>query len=158
MEKQVVGFKIVDNLYCIDIENVKEVVKVKEITPLPHSPVFVKGIINLRGIIIPIISLRLKFGFEEKKSNEEYKVIIVKIDNLLVGLIVDEFLYVFSFSNDKVQGIDETKDSKLSLNLISGIIRHDKNIFSIVNIKNLLDIEEQKFITKEVTETKNINQ
>ncbi len=159
MEKQFVGFKIEDNFYCIEIEYVKEVVKVNQITWMPHAPGFVRGIINLRGIIIPIISLRLKFDLSEKEEKtDEYKVIIVNINNLLIGLIVDEFVYVFSVGNEKIQSLDGTGgEVKIARNLINGIARVENNIFLILNIKNILDIEEQKFITKEVVETKKIN-
>lgn len=145
MEKQFVGFKVENNFYCIDIDYVKEVVKVNQITWMPHAPGFVRGIINLRGIIVPVISLKLKFGLIEKEEKlDEYKVIIVNINNLLVGLIVDEFVYVFSSSDDKIQGLDATGDIKIARNLINGIIKMENNIFLILNIKNILDIEEQK--------------
>lgn len=159
MEKQFVGFEVEKNLYCIDIDYVKEVVKVNQITWMPHAPGFVKGIINLRGIIVPVISLKLKFGLTEKEERlDEYKVIIVNINKLLVGLIVDEFVYVFPSSNDKIQGLDNTTgDIKIARSLINGIIKMENNIFLILNVKNILDIEEQNFITKEVIETKKIN-
>ncbi|MGC8770863.1 MAG: chemotaxis protein CheW [Brevinematia bacterium] len=158
MEKQFVGFKVENNFYCIDIDYVKEVVKVNQITWMPHAPGFVRGIINLRGIIVPVISLKLKFGLIEKEEKlDEYKVIIVNINNLLVGLIVDEFVYVFSSSDDKIQGLDATGDIKIARNLINGIIKMENNIFLILNIKNILDIEEQKFINKEVIEPKKID-
>ncbi|MEJ5284558.1 MAG: chemotaxis protein CheW [Brevinematales bacterium] len=158
MEKQFVGFKVENNFYCIDIDYVKEVVKVNQITWMPHAPGFVRGIINLRGIIVPVISLKLKFGLIEKEEKlDEYKVIIVNINNLLVGLIVDEFVYVFSSGDDKIQGLDATGDIKIARNLINGIIKMENNIFLILNIKNILDIEEQKFINKEVIEPKKID-
>ncbi|MCX7820314.1 MAG: chemotaxis protein CheW [Brevinematales bacterium] len=158
MEKQFVGFKVENNLYCIDIEYVKEVVKVNQITWMPHAPGFVRGIINLRGIIIPIISLRLKFDLVENEEKlEEYKVIIVNINNLLVGLIVDEFVYVFSAGDDKIQGLDGAGEVKIARNLINGIARIENNIFLILNVKNILDIEEQRFINKEVIDTKKSN-
>ncbi len=158
MEKQFVGFKVENNFYCIDIDYVKEVVKVNQITWMPHAPGFVRGIINLRGIIVPVISLKLKFGLIEKEEKlDEYKVIIVNINNLLVGLIVDEFVYVFSSGDDKIQGLDGTGDIKIARNLINGIVKMENNIFLILNVKNILDIEEQKFINKEVIEPKKID-
>lgn len=158
MEKQFVGFKVENNFYSIDIDYVKEVVKFNQITWMPHVPGFVRGIINLRGIIVPVISLKLKFGLVEKEEKlDEYKIIIVNINNLLVGLIVDEFVYVFSSSDDKIQGLDATGDIKIARNLINGIVKMENNIFLILNVKNILDIEEQKFITKEVIETKKID-
>lgn len=125
---------------------------------MPNAPEFMRGIINLRGIIVPVISLKLKFGMSEKEEKlDEYKVIIVNINNLLVGLIVDEFVYVFSSDNDKIQGLYTRGDIKIAKNLINGIIKRESNIFLILNVKNILDIEEKIFINKEVIETKKID-
>ena len=157
MEKQFVGFKVSDNTYCFDIDYVKEVVKVSQVTWMPHAPGFVKGIINLRGIIIPVISLKKKLELEiEEEKSDEYKLVILNIDNLLVGLIVDEFMYVFSSESNKIQKVDVADNLKISKSLIDGVVKLDESVFLILNIKNLLDNEEKKFIDMEVVESRRV--
>ncbi len=153
MEKQFVGFKVSGELYCFEIDCVKEVIKVSQITWMPHAPGFVKGIINLRGIIIPVISLKKKLGLEkEEEKLDEYKLIILNISGLLVALVVDEFLYVFGVDKNQIQKVDMSGDLKISKNLIDGVIKLEENIFLILNINNLLDREEKKFIDVEIVE------
>ncbi|MGC8765736.1 MAG: chemotaxis protein CheW [Brevinematia bacterium] len=157
MEKQFVGFKVANNSYCFDIDFVKEVVRVSQITWMPHASGFVKGIINLRGVIIPVISLKKKLELESDEMNlEEYKLIILNINNLLIGLIVDDFMYVFSVEANKIQKVDMSGDVKISKDLIDGVIRLEENVFLILNIKNLLDTEEKRFIDKEIVESEKV--
>lgn len=86
---QLISFKIGEEVYGVDILNVKEVIKIKEITSIPKAPTFVKGVINLRGDIIPIIDFREKFGLSNEDYTSATRVIVVEIDERLIGMVVD---------------------------------------------------------------------
>ena len=69
MEKQIVVFILDDELYGIDISDVESIIKMQEITTIPHSPNFIEGVINLRGVVLPVIDLRMKFDLEKIDNN-----------------------------------------------------------------------------------------
>src|SRR3990172_5823963 len=75
--------------YGIEIHNVTEIIGIQSITDLPDTPDFVKGVINLRGKVIPVLDVRLRFKMEEKAYNDRTCIIVVNIRNMSVGLIVD---------------------------------------------------------------------
>jgi len=87
--RQFISFSVGDEEYGLELLRVKEVIRVREITWLPKAPSFVKGIINLRGDVIPIIDLRDKFGLEAKEATAMTRVIVVEVDGKLMGMVVD---------------------------------------------------------------------
>jgi purine-binding chemotaxis protein CheW len=86
---QLISFEVGDEEYGLEILRVKEVIRVREITRLPKAPRFVKGIINLRGDVIPIIDLRDRFGLEHAEYTAMTRVIVVDVEDKLVGMVVD---------------------------------------------------------------------
>ena len=95
-------FTLENNVYGIPIKFVTEIIGMQKVTPVPETPDFLKGIINLRGKIVPLVDVRLKFGKPEIKYNERTCVIVVEVDNLSVGLIVDLVDDVLTIANDKI--------------------------------------------------------
>lgn len=103
------SFVIDNENYCIDILKVKELLGMTTITPLPKTDNFIKGVINLRGQIIPIIDLRLKFGLEEIPYTKQTGIIIVEVsfsgEGMLMGIIVDRILEVINITEDNISKI-----------------------------------------------------
>jgi purine-binding chemotaxis protein CheW len=91
MEKdlQVVGFRIGNEMFGVRIASVREIVRVPEITSVPSAPETVEGVINLRGKIIPVMDLRKRFGQTEILSDKKNRILVVELENKLVGLIVN---------------------------------------------------------------------
>jgi len=91
MEKdlQVVGFRIGNETYGVRIASVREIVRVPEITAVPSAPDLIEGVINLRGKIIPVMDLRKRFGQTEIQSDKKNRILVVELDNMLLGLIVN---------------------------------------------------------------------
>ena len=89
MENQIVVFELDHEHYGVDIASVESIIKMQEITHVPHAPVFVKGIINLRGRIVPVIDLRNRFGLAEAESDSQCRIVIVCVDDAELGMIVD---------------------------------------------------------------------
>ena len=90
MEKdcQVVGFRIGNETYGVRIASVREIVRVPEITTVPHAPDLIEGVINLRGKIIPVMDLRKRFGTSAVQTDKKNRILVVELDNKLLGLIV----------------------------------------------------------------------
>jgi len=91
---QLISFSMGNEDYGVDIQTVKEVIRFKAITRLPKAPDFVKGVINLRGDIIPIIDLRERFGMEQKEYTDMTRVIVVEVDGRSIGTVVDSVSHV----------------------------------------------------------------
>jgi purine-binding chemotaxis protein CheW len=91
MEKdlQVVGFRIGNETYGVRIAAVREIVRVPEITAVPSAPDLIEGVINLRGKIIPVMDLRKRFGRTEIQPDKKNRILVVELDNKLIGLIVN---------------------------------------------------------------------
>src|SRR5436309_14029824 len=91
MEKdlQVVGFRIGNETYGVRIASVREIVRVPEITAVPSAPELIEGVINLRGKIIPVMDLRKRFGQTEIISDKRNRILVVELENKLIGLIVN---------------------------------------------------------------------
>lgn len=86
---QLVSFKIGNEEFGIDILKVQEIIRLMAITKVPNSPNFVEGVINLRGRVIPVVDLRIKLGLDRIQHNISTRIIVVEINNLTVGFIVD---------------------------------------------------------------------
>ena len=141
--KQYVIFSLGKELYGIDIKKVTTIEKEKQyiITRVPKSSSFVKGVINLRGEIIPVIKLRKKFGMNEIEVNEDTRIIIVKIEDISVGLIVDavvEVMYISSNSIENVSGLSTEIDSSY----IQGVGKLEDRIVTLINLPALLNVNQ----------------
>jgi purine-binding chemotaxis protein CheW len=88
-ELQVVGFRIGNETYGVRIGSVREIVRVPEITAVPSAPELIEGVINLRGKIIPVMDLRKRFGQTDIQSDKRNRILVVELDNKLLGLIVN---------------------------------------------------------------------
>ena len=89
MENQLVVFKLVNEYYGIDIAAVESIIKLQPITAVPHAPFFVEGVINLRGAILPVIDLRKRFGLLTVEPTKDTRIVIVEINNVMAGMVVD---------------------------------------------------------------------
>lgn len=102
-EGKYLTFALGDEEYGIEIRNVTEIIGIQKITALPDTPHFMKGVINLRGKVIPVIDVRLKFNLEAKAYDDRTCIIVVNIRNMSVGLIVDTVSEVMDIPGKNVE-------------------------------------------------------
>ena len=86
---QIVGFRVGAETFGVPIQSVHEIVRMMDITAVPDAPVYIEGVINLRGKIIPVVDLRKRFGEKEIKSNKKNRILVAEIGGKMVGLVVD---------------------------------------------------------------------
>jgi purine-binding chemotaxis protein CheW len=105
MEKdlQVVGFRIGNETFGVRIGSVREIVRVPEITAVPSAPETVEGVINLRGKIIPVMDLRKRFGQSEIQADKKNRILVVELENKLVGLIVNAASEVLKIAPSEIE-------------------------------------------------------
>jgi len=96
---QLVSFKLGDEEFGVNIQKVKEINRMIQITKVPNAPSFVKGVVNLRGSIMPIIDLRKKLNMPPKEDDKSTRIIILDLENKTIGFIVDEVSEVLRISN-----------------------------------------------------------
>ncbi len=134
-------FFIDDEQYGLDISRIKEIIALMSITRIPKTPDFVKGVINLRGSIIPVIDIRLKFGMPAKEETVETAIVIYEIDSVSIGFIVDRVDDVFSIDTDTISAAPDFGTS-IDTTFISGIAEIEEGIIMILDLKNIFDHNE----------------
>lgn len=135
--KQYIVVELGNEHYGIDIQYIDNIVRMQRITRVPKAQHYFKGVINLRGEVIPVMSLRLKFDYEEDVITGKSRILIIKPDaHSSVGLIVDEVKEVLTLDNDMIdKGAKDANDER-SLYL-SGVGKHGENLISILNIAGI---------------------
>ncbi len=131
--------------YCLDILSVRELLGMAAITPLPNTPPFVRGVINLRGQIIPIVDLRLKFGMEFKPYHKRSAIVVVELslpgETLLLGLVVDAIQDVVAIPDEKVNAVPYL-NAKVKAEYIRGIADTPEGMMIILDAVKVLSDEE----------------
>ena len=136
--KQYIVVGIGTEQYGIDIQHVDNIVRMQRITRVPKAQHYFKGVINLRGEIIPVMSLRLKFGLEADEYTNATRIIIIKLEpQYAVGIIVDEVKEVVTLDEDSIEKPNyDNNDDKSSY--LSGIGKHGENLISLLNIAGVI--------------------
>jgi len=142
---QLVSFRLGMQRYAVDILKVQEIENMKEITIIPNAPPYLAGAINLRGKVIPVLSLRTKFDMETKGGSENGKIIIVDIKGVVMGIIVDSVSDVLRIATDMIEPLPQVS-SRLQTGLILGIAKLQEGLVLILNMDKLLDSDEQSAI------------
>jgi purine-binding chemotaxis protein CheW len=139
-KNQYLIFTLGPNCYGIDIKNVTEIIGIQKITKVPELPEYVQGIISLRGKIIPVIDVRMRFKIESIEYNDRTCIIIVDLGNVSVGLIVDGVADVLSFEDSEIvdtPGIDN-EDNRF----IKGVGKVGDEVKLLINCEKLLNDDE----------------
>ena len=145
-EIQLVTFKLAEIDFAVPIEDVQEINRVESITSVPRAPYFVEGVMNLRGNVIPVIDLRKRFEMEFRPYDETTKVIIVKLQDKLVGFVVDSVSEVLRISKDSLETPPEIITENIDTRFIKAICKlEEKNkIILVIDILNVLSYEEKE--------------
>ncbi len=141
-ETQLVAFKMGEEEFACNIKDVSEVIKMLKVTPLPRSLDFIEGVINLRGEVIPVIDLRKRFGMYTAERTKESRIIIVEVDDRLIGLIVDAVSEVARISNDQIQEAPNHVAGGRT-DLITGVGKLDQRMIIILDVEKILSTDEQ---------------
>ena len=138
---KVMTFYVGDQIYGVEIENVLEIIEVPTITRVPHVPPYIKGIINVRSKVVPIIDIRTRFGKEEIPYTSRTCTIIVAIDYISVGVIVDRVADVEDIHSGDISATPEVGMVNTN-DFIQYMIRSGDVVKLILDVKKLLDDEE----------------
>ena len=134
---QFISFAIGDDQYGVDIMAVREIKGWSEITHLPKQPDYVRGVLNLRGVIVPIIDLRCRFGQGLTEATPLHIVIIVQIGSRQVGLLADRVLDIVSLDASEIQPVPRIARGG-RIDFLSGLVTVDGAMIALIDLTNLL--------------------
>ncbi len=133
---QFISFAIDDEYYCVDIIAVREIKGWTEVTRLPNQPTFVRGVLNLRGVVVPIIDLRCKFGQGLTDATPTHVVIIVQIEERLVGLLVDRVSDILQVDTERFQPVPQTC-GLVGVDYLSGLVTVNEQMIALLDLHHL---------------------
>lgn len=138
--RQLLAFRLGSEYFAVEILRVLEIRELSPITPIPNSPEYVKGVMNLRGTIIPVVDLRLRFGIGTATYHDFTVIVVVSCGARYIGLIVDAMSNVLEVAESQI-----TPPTDLSVQMdvanISGIVRQNDDIVLLLNLDKLLAFE-----------------
>jgi len=145
-ENQFLTFKVADEEYGVDVLKVQEIIRYREPTKMPNAPDIVKGVINFRGEVIPMVDLRKKFNLELIDYDDFTVVIILEVKSKIVGIIVDMVSDMLSFNDEDIQTNLEF-GSHVDMRFIKGMARLEDRLIILLYLDKLLSFEEYKAIS-----------
>lgn len=147
-EKQLVIFKIFNEEFGVDIDQVKEIIKMEDITVIPNADDYIKGVINLRGKIIVVISLAKKLNLEQKGFDKNTRIVIIELDDLVIGMIVDSVEEVLRVTVDKLSSTPEMITKELNQEYLQGVCILDKRLIILLNLTKIVSAKDKEHINK----------
>ena len=135
---QYIVVRIGNEQYGINIKYIDNIVRNQKITRVPKTQTYYKGVINLRGEIIPVMSIRLKLGLEDDEFTDKTRIIIVKIEGATIGVIVDQVREVVTLDDDNTEKITRTSRDDAASGYISSIGKSKGELISLLDIVGLI--------------------
>jgi purine-binding chemotaxis protein CheW len=153
------SFQLSAEVFAINVSKVINILEMSHITKIPKSPDYMKGVINLRGTVLPVVDLRIKFGLPEKEATVDTSIIVLSIDlggePVLVGILVDAVKEVLELKNSEIAP-SPTIGSKYNSGFIEGMWRMEEKFIMILDINKvfstdeIIDFKEQTEQTSEI--------
>ena len=140
-ERQILVFKVLDEELGLDISCVREVLRPQEIYPLPKTPDFIEGVINLRGHIVALIDLRKKLHGEQIEEPGK-RIIICKVNKLIVGLSVDSLKEIIALSEENIMPIPEVAAMQMEADVTSGLAKIGERIIPLLDLAHIITKKE----------------
>jgi purine-binding chemotaxis protein CheW len=134
---QLIAFSIDDQTYSVEITTVREIRAWNGATPLPNTKEFVRGVINLRGTIVPIFDLRARFGEGQTEPTKTHVVVVMSVDDKFVGILVDAVSDILTVKKTDIHPVPES-NSAGDNELLRGIITHEKRMVGLIDLQAIV--------------------
>lgn len=141
-ERQLVVFKLHNEEFGVEITDVREIVKVGHITRLPHVADYIEGVTNLRGEVIPVISLRKRFGLEAQENTQDTRIIMLEVNGSMVGFIVDSVTETLRLADDAIEP-PPSNIAGLKAHYLAGVGKLEDRLLILLEVDKILTSEEQ---------------
>lgn len=140
--EQYLTFRLGEEEYGVPILAVHEIKGESAITPIPNAPAYLSGVMNLRGTIIPVVDLRVKFGLPQVEHSRFTVIVLVVVGARIVGMVVDAVTDVRTFPASEIQGVPELA-AQVDAGFVSGLARAGEKLFVLLDVAKVLDGDAQ---------------
>lgn len=141
-ERQLVVFRLHNEEFGVEITDVREIVKPRHITRLPHVADYIEGVTNLRGEVIPVISLRKRFGLEHQEETQDTRIIMLEVNNSMVGFIVDAVTETLRLPEDAIEP-PPSSIAGLRADYLAGVGKIDDRLLILLDVDKILTTDEK---------------
>ena len=146
---QLVSFMLADEEYGVEVLKVREIIRMPTITKMPNVPQYVEGIINLRGKVIPIISMRRRFSLMESENSGQTRIIIMDVAGSLTGFVVDAVSEVIRIHSSEIQPPPSmVLSGGIGQEFITGVFNHAERLLIIMDIDRMFSDDERESFTE----------
>jgi purine-binding chemotaxis protein CheW len=140
---QLVSFELEREEYGTDVLAVREIIRMPAITKMPNTPDYVDGVINLRGTVVPIISLRRRFGLAERERDRNSRILVMEVGDNLTGFVVDAVAEVIRISSAEIQPPPNIVQGSAAQDCITGVINHTERLLIMLDLNRMFSDEEK---------------
>ena len=141
-EVQLACFRIGSELYALDIMRIKEIIRPQKLTPIPKAPSFIEGVINLRGVVIPVADLRKRFDQPISEANRKSRIVVCSLSGRIIGLMVDEVTEVKRFGRQDIAPAPQFIDGP-EAHYFLGVARRDEDLIMLIDLEKVLSSNEK---------------
>ncbi|MGG7516920.1 chemotaxis protein CheW [Allorhizobium undicola] len=141
--RELIAFRIGEQEFCVNIMSVREIRGWTPVTPLPHSPHYVMGVINLRGVVLPIMDLATRLGMKPAEPTPRHVIIVAQVHSKVVGLLVDAVSDILTVTDEDIQPTPEVS-SDLERQYARGILAIDKRMICLIELAALINESESE--------------
>jgi purine-binding chemotaxis protein CheW len=134
---ELMAFRIGAQEFCVDIVSVREIRGWTPVTALPHSPIFVRGVINLRGVVLPIVDLAARLGLASVEPTSRHVIIVAQIGQQIVGLLVDAVSEILTVTDDIIQPTPDVA-SEMAKTFVRGVLAINERMISLIALDEVL--------------------
>jgi purine-binding chemotaxis protein CheW len=136
--RELISFQIGEQEFCVDITSVREIRGFTPATPVPHSPAYLRGVINLRGAVMPVIDLGARLGMQTSEPTARHVIIVAKVGDHSVGLVVDAVCETFAVKPEQVQPLPDIGGESMR-SVVRGFLQVDDRMISLISLDAILD-------------------
>lgn len=142
---QLVSFMLSNEEYGVEVLKVREIIRMPDITKMPNTPPYVEGIINLRGKVIPIISMRKRFGLAEIDHDLHTRIMVMDVGGGLTGFIVDAVSEVIRIHSSEIQPPPIMVSGNIDQEFITGVFNHTDRLLIIMDVDRMFSDQEREY-------------
>ncbi|WP_426958714.1 chemotaxis protein CheW [Muricoccus radiodurans] len=140
-ERELISFRIGAQEFCVDIMAVREIRGWTPATPLPHAPAYVRGVINLRGAVLPIVDLAERLGLPPSEPSQRHVIIVAQVGKQVLGLLVDAVSDILTVGDAVIQPPPDVASERVRL-FVRGLLAIDQRMVSLISLDRVLPAAE----------------
>jgi len=139
--RELIAFRIDGREFCVDIMQVRDIRGWTPATPLPHSPAYVRGVINLRGAVLPVIDMATRLGCKPTEPSVRHVIMVTQVENQIIGLLVDAVSDILTVTEADIQPTPDVA-SELAKTFVRGVLTIDGRMISLIALDHVLPTQE----------------